>query len=188
MISYEEEKRLARRLMRDLSKLDTRLKKRVYRFMPFKRLDEIYLKEKNKSMIYFLEAHYKSCGRDLPKKEHVSDDIKSLKISEIEIVSFFTYARVRQVLLSSFTKNQAKDCLNKFSEILSVIGYSDNENNLNFKITFGSFSIMIGHLLTFCNKEDYVHYLNFSKMKEYRTYRSVNLTKKFSRAFESKWC
>jgi hypothetical protein len=188
MISYEEEKRLARRLMRDLSKLDTRLKKRVYKFIPFKRLDKIYLKEKSKSMIYFLEAHYKSCGRDLPNKEHVSDDIRSLKISEIEIVSFFTYSRVRQVLFSSFTKNQAKDCLNKFSEILSIIGYNGDEGNLNLKIGFGNFSLMVGHILTFCNKEDYVNYLNFSKMKEYRPYKSFNLSKKFGRAFESKWC
>jgi hypothetical protein len=139
-------------------------------------------------MIYFLESYYHSCGRDLPKKDHISDDIRSIKVSEIEIVSFFTYARVRQVLLSSFTKSQAKDCLNKFSEILSVIGYDDNRSNLNLKIGFGSFNMMIGHILTFCNKEDYVHYLDFSKMKEYRSYRSVNLSKKFGRAFESKWC
>lgn len=188
VISYEEEKRLARRLIRDLSKLDTRLRKRVYKFMPFKRLDEIYLNEKNKSMIYFLEAHYSNCGRDLPKKKHISDEIKSLKVSEIEIVSFFNYARVRRVLLSNFTKTQAKDCLSKFSEILSIIGYDDDENSINLKIGHGSFNIMIGHLLTFCNKEDYINYLNFSKMKEYRSYRSANLTKKFGRAFESKWC
>ena len=187
-ISYNEKKRLAKRLLKDMSKLDNRLKKRVYKFCDFNKLKNIYLKEKNKEMKYFLSQYFKNCGIDLPSLMHVSDVINNIEMSQIEVLSLLNYDFIRKVLSSKFTEKQATVFLNKMSEISNL--FKEEEENLYNKKSGGisqySMNVMLLHVFSYCNKQSYIMHLDLSDMA--KGYYSNRLNDKIRSGLNSRWC
>ena len=189
-LSNEKEKRkIAKRLA--LKTRDPRMKKRIAPYVGIKRLNKMYVKEKNKNVIYAMEKIYSAIGVTPPNSKNVRavDRLYNMPLTEIDFQSTMTWNLIRDIKKLDLTEKDVSMCLDKISEIYKKFDLDSPDIDQWHKRTV---SCLVMSIIPFMSKLDALSNLDIpqevSKLKQdYYGQGHMEVSDGFQRVINSKW-
>ena len=169
------------------------MKKRIAPFVGIKNLNKMYVKEKNKDVLYSMRKVYSAVGMNPPNTKKVTpiDRLCEMPLTEIDFQSTMTWNLIRDMRRLDFKDEDVTRCLEKLSEIYKRFDLTSSDIEHWQKRTVVSLVLSI---IPFMSKMDALSNLDIpqeiSKLNMQNYYghgQDKEVSDGFQRVIHSKW-